>query len=158
MTRAELITELHAVRAEMETLLADVGETWLTEPGALPGWSVKDILAHITSWEVDLLTNLGKVRRGVKPGKTRWASAEIQAQNEKSYAELKDRPLHTVLEDFRGARRQTIRVLEGLTESEVESPADWLHGRSIEQYVVANVLHHEQEHVEELKAWRQNVT
>ena len=97
MTRAELITELHAVRAEMETLLADVGETWLTEPGALPGWSVKDILAHITSWEVDLLTNLGKVRRGVKPGKTRWASAEIQAQNEKSYAELKDRPLHTVL-------------------------------------------------------------
>jgi hypothetical protein len=67
---------------------------------------------------------------------------------------MKDRPLRSVLADFDGARKQTLRVLEGLTDQEAAKPTDWLQGRSLADYIAAMTLDHEREHLEELHRWR----
>ncbi len=154
MQREELLAQLEAVRGKVEDLLAGLSPAQMVTPGVLGGWSVKDMLAHITAWEVDALTNLGKVKRGVKPGTTRWTAAKIQAQNEQWHAEMKDRPMERVLADFRGARRQTRRLLEGMSDQEAQAPAAWLQGRSVVEYIDSHTSDHEAEHLEHLRGWR----
>jgi hypothetical protein len=154
MKRTELLTQLIRVRGELQAILNDLSETHLLMPGAVGDWSVRDLLAHLTAWEVDMLTNIGKVKRGAKPGTTGWSKAAIERQNETWHGEMKDRPLHGVLADFDGARKQTLRVLEGLSDQEVAKPADWLQGRSLADYVASMTLEHEREHLEHLRHWR----
>jgi hypothetical protein len=154
LKRTELLTQLIRVRGELQTLLDDLGEGHLETPGAVDAWSVRDVLAHITAWEVDMLTNLGRVKRGAKPGTTQWNEQTVQRQNETWHAEMHDRPLRSVLADFDGVRKQTLRVLEGLTDQEAAQPQLWLQGRSLAEYVTAMTLDHEREHLEHLRQWR----
>lgn len=51
MTKARLLAELRAARGEWDTLMAAVGEERMTEPGAAGDWSVKDVIAHLTSFD-----------------------------------------------------------------------------------------------------------
>jgi hypothetical protein len=154
LKRTELLTELIRVRAELQAVLDDLSETHLLAPGALGTWSVRDVLAHLTACEVDMLTNLGRVKRGAKPGPTQWTKEAVQKQNEAWHAEMRDRPLNSVLADFHGARKQTLRVLEGMSDQEAAKPADWLQGRSLAEYMADMTLDHEREHLEQLRRWR----
>jgi hypothetical protein len=134
--------------------LEGLTEEQLQLPGAAGEWSVKDILAHITAWEVDLLTNLGKARRGQKPGKVKWTEAEIDAQNAKWQADYRDRPLERVLDDFHGAHKQILRLVEGLSDRELATPMPWGSGQPLYEYFMTYVADHEAEHAPELQAWR----
>jgi hypothetical protein len=154
MKRTQLLTELIRTRAELQALLNDLGENHMLVPGADGAWSVRDVLAHLTAWEVDMLTNMGRVKRGAKPGTVQWTKATIQKQNEIWHTEMKDRPLHRVMLDFDGVRKQTLRVLEGLSDQEAAQPVDWLQGRSLVDYAIEMTLNHEREHLEQLRRWR----
>ena len=156
MKRDELLAALVAARAKLDAALAGMGPEEMTAPGPVGDWSVKDLLAHVTAWDVDLLTNLGKVRRGQKPGRTQWDSAGIQAQNEAWQAELKDRPLERVLADYAGVHQQLLRGVRSLSDAELEAPADWLQGRPLAKYFVDHVVTHEDEHAVELAEWRKH--
>ena len=154
MKRTELLSQLISVRAELQALLRDLSQAHLTTPGALGTWSVRDVLAHLTAWEVDMLTNLGRVKRGAKPGTTQWTKATIEKQNQIWHAEMRDRPLPSILADMDGARKQTLRVLEAMSDQEAAQPADWLQGRSVADYVAEMTINHEREHLENLRHWR----
>src|SRR4051794_4163137 len=136
MKRDELLAALEAARAKLDAALEGMSAEDLTAPGPVGDWSVKDLLAHITSWDVDLLTNLGKIKRGQKPGRTQWDKALIQAQNEAWHQELKDRPLERVLADYDGVHAQVLRLVSSLTDAELEAPASWLGGRPMYKYFV----------------------
>lgn len=154
MTRDELMDALRQARARLDSAIEGLSPDELTTPGPVGDWSVKDLLAHVTAWDVDLLTNLGKVKRGQKPGRTAWDGAGIQAQNEAWHAELKDRALERVLADYDGVHQQLLRQVENLTDAELAAPAPWLQGRPLFRYFVDHVVTHEAEHGAELEAWR----
>ena len=151
MSRAALIADLREARTRLDAALGPLDEARLAEPGR-GDWRLQDILSHLTAWAVDLLTNLGKVRRGQKPGKTQWSAADIQAQNDAWQAEFKDRPAAAVLADFRGVHQQLLRQAESASEAELSAPAAWLQGRSIETYFREHVVDHERKHAAELAA------
>ena len=153
MTRAELLNDLRDARARLNTALGPLDEARLAEPGP-GGWRLQDILSHVTAWGVDLLTNLGKVQRGLKPGKTEWRAPEIQAQNEQWHREFRSRPAAAVLADFHGVHQQLLRQAESFSDKELAAPAAWLHGRSLEDYFRGHVVEHEREHAAELAARR----
>src|SRR5437868_2837701 len=50
-TKAALLQSMEIVRSEWETLLSQIDEQALVQPGVEGGWSVKDIVAHITGYE-----------------------------------------------------------------------------------------------------------
>ena len=153
MTRASLLADLRDARARLTAALGPLDEARLAEAG--PGnWRLQDILTHVTAWAVDLLTNLGKVQRGQKAGKTEWRGPEIEAQNQEWYREFYDRPAGAVLADFHGVHQQLLRKIESLSDAELAAPAAWLQGRSIEDYFRSNVIVHERDHAAELAEWR----
>ena len=47
--REGLVAIIESARMEMEGLIEQVGEANLAEPGVTGEWSVKDILAHLTT-------------------------------------------------------------------------------------------------------------
>ena len=153
MTRAALLADLRDARARLTEAMGPLDETRLAELG--PGeWRRQDILTHVTAWAVDLLTNLGKVQRGQKAGKTDWRGPEIEAQNQAWHREFHDRLPAAVLADFNGVHQQLLRKVESMSDAELAAPAPWLQGRSVEVYVRSNVINHEREHAAEMAEWR----
>lgn len=154
MQATELVAKLQAARADLEAALAGLEPEQLLTPGVLGAWTVKDVLAHLTAWEVELVTGLAKFKRGVSPGKTQYTPAEIEAQNTRWHAEAQSRPLDRVLADLRGVRRQTLRQLETLTERDLNAPRAWLRDSTIAEWVLTWVVEHETEHAQHLAHWR----
>jgi len=149
VTRAGLLADLRDARARLTAALGPLDEATLAEE-ALGNWRRQDLLTHVTAWAVDLLTNLGKVQRGQKAGKTEWRGPEIEAQNEQWHKEFYDRAASAVLADFHGVHQQLVRKVESLSDKDLAAPAAWLQGRSIEDYFRSNVIDHEREHADEL--------
>jgi hypothetical protein len=50
ITKAYLLRELRVARAEWDALMDEVGPARMTEPGAAGDWSVKDVTAHLASY------------------------------------------------------------------------------------------------------------
>ena len=156
MQRDELLAALVAARARLDSALAGLGVDELTGPGPAGDWSIKDLLSHVTACDVDVLTNLGKVKRGQKPGRTAWDKAAVQAQNEAWHIEFKDRALERVLADYDGVHQQMLRQVRGLTDAALQAPASWLQGRPLFRYFLDDVEAHENEHAEEIALWKRS--
>ena len=155
MKRDELTEALETARAKLDAALDGLTEAELEGPGPGSDWSVKDYLAHVTAWDVDLLTNLGKARRGLKPGRTQWNTALILEQNAAWHKELQSRPLERVLADYDGVHAQVLKAVQSLSDAELEAPTAWLQGRPLFQYFVDHIVTHEDEHGAEIAEWRQ---
>lgn len=158
MTRDELLNAFKEARARMEAALAGLSEEQLTRPGLEGEWSVQDVLSHLTAWEAELVTGLARLRRGQKPGKTRWTTAEINEQNAKWYAENKGRPLERVLADFHGVRKQSLRQVEALTDSDLAEPRAFLNQATLADWALTWVIEHETEHAHRIAEWKETLT
>src|SRR5690349_425093 len=49
-TKADLLAQIEADRAEWRALLAEVGEGRMEQPGPMGEWTFKDLAAHLTGW------------------------------------------------------------------------------------------------------------
>ncbi|MGH2521635.1 MAG: ClbS/DfsB family four-helix bundle protein [Anaerolineales bacterium] len=154
MNRGEILAALKDSRARLEAALAGLTETQMAEPGVLGEWSVKDILAHLTAWEVELVTVLGKLQRGQKPGHISWEDDEVEALNAKWYKEYRNRPLDRVLADWRGVRQQTIRQVGALDDKAIHEPRPWFKKRSLFVMIKAETFEHEVEHAAQIEEWQ----
>lgn len=154
MTRSEILATLKHSRAEMERALAGLTEAQMTEPGVVGEWSVKDLLAHLTAWEVQVVTTLGQLQRGQRIKSVPWTDEEAQTLNAQWHADYRDRPLDNVLADFRAVRPQTARQVERLSEADLQEPRKFLSGDSLEKMIAVETFEHEAEHLPHLRAWR----
>jgi uncharacterized protein (TIGR03083 family) len=153
MTRNELLTAMKAARAEMDAALTGLTDEQLVEPGVLGEWTMKDLLAHLTAWEVELVTALGQLQRGQRP-RPMPSDDETDRLNATWHAEQQSRPLERVLADFRAVRTQSLRQVERLTDAELHEPRAWLKGESLEMIVTVETFEHEAEHLPHIREWR----
>ena len=72
MNRSQLLRRVHTAWEALEQSFAALSEARLTEPGVSGEWSVKDILAHVTTWEAEALKYLPLIVEGGTP--PRYAS------------------------------------------------------------------------------------
>lgn len=152
---AELLKTLEDARAGLDAALAGLDEAQFLAANTCGTWSIKDVLAHLTACEAELVTGLSRIRRGQSPGKVLYTDAEIQAQNEEWQAESSDRSLDRVLADFRGVHRQLIRQLESFSDQDLNAPRSWFQNRTIADWVQDEIVAHDREHARELVEWRQ---
>jgi len=50
LNKTQLLTQLRNEQAAWEALLAEIGEAHMTQPEVAGGWSIKEIVAHLTGW------------------------------------------------------------------------------------------------------------
>lgn len=51
VTKAQILDELRSARTEWDALMTEVGEEHMLQTGATGEWSVRDVIAHLTSFD-----------------------------------------------------------------------------------------------------------
>jgi Protein of unknown function (DUF1706) len=155
MTKAELISLLEGRRAEWDALVARVPAERLTEPGATGHWSVKDIIAHMTSYERWFADRLAERLRG----ETYTPTAEDtmgEARNDLFYERDKDLPLADVQEQSRRAFDELMSGVRANDEAFLIEP-QLMPGVPVPvtvwKMLRGDVYDHYPEHVASVAAW-----
>ena len=155
MDKTELLEELEEGQQELIDLLADLPDEALLEPGVVGDWSVKDILAHLSHWEGQLVTLLFQAKQMPKPTTVHFGKEKVDALNERWRAVGQDRALELVWQDWLGVRKQTIRRVGELSEKDLNDPQryPWLKGVPLWQWIANDTLEHEDEHADQIREW-----
>ncbi|MBI3362134.1 MAG: ClbS/DfsB family four-helix bundle protein, partial [Chloroflexi bacterium] len=111
----------------------------------------------ITAWEAEWLKAWGQHKAGKRPVLVE-TDAEVDAQNAQWLKNNKKKPLDKVLADLHGARKQTIRQIENLTEDDLNRVGKfaWLRDRTLADFIAGETFTHEREHAAQIWAWREN--
>ena len=125
MNKAELLQAIRTERARFEAALAQVEPGAMSQPGANGGWSVKDILAHLTTWEQRKLHLLPHYLRGETPHDPAPINgqAEVDAFNRQTFLDNQNRPLKEVHAAFHASHHEMMAAIEALTDAQLQQTA-----------------------------------
>ena len=118
MDKTTFLEKLRTSRARWEAALARVDQSQMETAGKAVHWSVKDIIAHVTWFEREMIDFLND---RALAGSELW----ILPPNERNaaiYAENRSRPLAEVLAEAPQVYRQMLAGVEGLSDEELNSP------------------------------------
>lgn len=157
MNSVELLAMTRRERDRLDALVASLTPEQLTQGGLEGGWSVKDVLAHITAWERrctwTLATErgdpLGEPEAGVGPD-------DVGEFNAAAYAANRDRDLDDVLADAALSYAALLDAVAEVPDSALDLPGtvSWTRQRPLSQYIRDNADEHYREHTAQIEAWR----
>jgi hypothetical protein len=111
----KLLTRLDTTWAAFQESYAGLPESRLTEPGVTDDWSVKDILAHVTTWEDEALKHLPLIIAGGRP--PRYVTyGGIDAFNERMTEQKRNLSLSDVLGQMEDTHRRLIAFVQSVPE------------------------------------------
>jgi hypothetical protein len=156
MNKQELLAHLEQSHDRIMEAIEDLTQEKMETPGVVGEWSIKDLLAHITRWEAELIKLLWQIRQGLKPSGVLVNDESVDDTNARWYQEDRGRGLEQVIEDFQGVRPQTIRRLAQFTDAELADPNryPWAHHDPLISWIAGNSFEHDLEHLEQIMAWR----
>lgn len=152
MDQHALIAAVQGDWADWQQILLQVGEQRMTEAGASGAWSVKDIVAHITFFENEMV---GLLQSRVLAGSDLWGLPQDE-RNHVIYERNQNRTPEDVLAESARVHTQVMHLLAGLSDEDLleashfkDMPADWLPWRIIAE----NTFEHYRDHAGVVRAW-----
>ena|SRR5438132_194269 len=97
---------------ELEGLVASLSSEQAEIPGYLPGWSVKDFLAHLAGW----LAEAGQALEQIGSGTFTDGDVDEESRNDAFVNANRDQPLSFVLFELKATRHRLLHHLHGLAE------------------------------------------
>lgn len=118
MQKAELITWLQDQIRQWESFLGEFGRDRLEQPGVTGPWSMKDVAAHMTGWNLRLVSYIEAGKRGLPHPPPPWPAdlQEDDAINAWIYEANRDRPLRAVLDDTEQVFQQLLATIASLPD------------------------------------------
>jgi uncharacterized protein (TIGR03083 family) len=116
MDRQQLLNTLDQAWAALKESYAGLSDAQLTAPGVMGEWSVKDILAHVTTWEEEALQNLPLLITGGRPPRYAIQYGGIDAFNALMTDQKRGLALAEVLRRLDATHRQLIAYLQRVPE------------------------------------------
>lgn len=151
-SKADLLDKIQSGWQEWQKLLSQVNKEQMEQAGAEGDWSVKDIIAHITWSEREMVPFL---EQHSLAGSELWNLPQDE-RNAAVYHQNQHRPLEDVLAESQNTHEQLVAAAGGLDEQDLTDssrftnmPADWLPW----MLVSGNTYAHYRDHVESVKAW-----
>jgi hypothetical protein len=157
--KTQLLTELHTEQAAWEALLDEIGQAHMTQPEVAGGWSIKDIVAHLTSWRRRSVRRLQALLHHDPDFSPPWPP-ELREDDEINawiYESHRDLPLAEVLSESREVFQQLVETLDAFSEEELQELRRLL---GLEEEQVSGSLffaHFHQEHEPDMRAWLEKV-
>lgn len=152
MNKTELLQQIRDERGALEEVLTRLTTDQMLLPGVDGEWSVKDALAHISAWEQRMLNWIGSHLRGELPQvPLPW---DVERMNAETYAQVKDKSLTQVLEEFHQSYQESLALAERLTEAQLQTQYldTWPMG-PLWLGVAANTNFHYKEHRCDIEKW-----
>jgi hypothetical protein len=158
MDRTELLAQMDAGRARLETALARVDAGELAAPVLHDGWSIKDTLFHIGFWERRAANLYETLRRGDTPVTAR-SDADVDELNARAYKEGQERSPDEVRSEEAAAHLALRQIAATAPEADLFDPArfPWAEGRAFYNWIEGNSYGHYDEHLPEVMAWLDEV-
>ena len=156
--KQEVIGELKASRADFMDALVGLDEMQMLETGVVGIWSVKDIMAHLTAWESEVVTALNRAQGHGVP--RIMQIDDIDEWNEKQYHASAARTLSAVLADFETVHGMLLRMVADYDEKDLLDGRrySWMEGEPLTFLLEENATLHEREHADDIRAWREKMS
>ena len=159
ISKTQLLAELNNENAYLQALLDDIGEANMTQPEVAGGWSIKDIVAHITGWRRRTVRRFQAALNHESDFPPLWPEAlqEDDEINAWIYESNRDRPLADVLSDSREVFQQLVDAIDAFSDDELQDPQrfEWLEGEPLSGKFVFSHFH--EEHEPDMRAWLDRV-
>lgn len=149
MKKQQLIAKLERAWAELQDAYAGLSEAQMLEPGVTGGWSVKDILAHVTVWEAEALKHLPHILEGKRPPTYASQYGGLDAFNAQMSAQKHALPLARVLKDLEETHRQLIAYVQAAPEEQITTATRFRNRLRLDTYS------HYPIHARAIRAWRE---
>jgi hypothetical protein len=113
-SKSELIQAMLDARAKLDSLIERIPRSTMALPGASHEWSVKDIVAHINSY--DRWLALGLALRGQKPPDSWLEGIPLDQFNHRLFLENRNLPLDEVLRQSQDLWYHILQETQALPE------------------------------------------
>jgi DinB superfamily len=122
MTKVELLTELHATRAEWETLLTELISTQLSQSNTVDDWSIKDVIFHCTRYANVYVQALQAAMNHEPPPAEVLDRTPIDERNQLDFQASQQRSEDEVLTDAHLVFGQLIELTQAQSETFLTEP------------------------------------
>ena len=119
MNRQQLLQRLDKAWVDFKASYAGLPEEQLMEPGVTGAWSIRDIIAHVTTWEEEALEHLPSILEGRRPPRYSVAYGGIDAFNALMTKRKEDLSLAEVLRQLDDTHQRLIDLIESAPEDQL---------------------------------------
>ena len=145
-------------------LLRRIDERWITfvgsysglsdremiDPGVIGTWSVKDIIAHVKSWEEEALAHLPVILAGGRPPRYSVTHGGIDAFNAQMTQRNRDVPLFEVMRRQDETHRRLLSFIQGVPEETLATDTRFRRRLRLDTYS------HYPIHARAIRKWREH--
>jgi uncharacterized protein (TIGR03083 family) len=148
MDQHQLLKQLEKAWTALKESYAGLSDSQLTEPGVMDNWSVRDILAHVTTWEEEALKYLPLILAGGRPPRyTQYGG--IDAFNAQMTEQKRGLPLSDVLRQLDETHRRLIDYIRSVPEEHFTRETRFRHRLRLDTYS------HYPKHAKAIREWRE---
>jgi hypothetical protein len=148
MTRTQLLTRLNKAWSDFSDSYAGLSDAQMSESGVTGKWSVRDILAHVTTWEEEALKHLPTILKGDKPPRYSVTYGGIDAFNRIMTERKKTLTLAEVRSDLQNSHTRLIELVGSVVEDQLLTETPFRHRLRLDTYS------HYPKHAEAIRKWR----
>jgi hypothetical protein len=116
--KQQLLKELDNAWAALQESYADLSDAQMTKPDVTDDWSVKDILAHVATWEEEAIKHLPHILEGGRPPRYSVTYGGIDAFNAQMTEQKRELPLSEVLRQLEETHHQLIDYVQSVSEEQ----------------------------------------
>ena len=140
-----LITEINQIRDEMKTVIEKADPNMIIHPG----WSIRELLCHITAWEIVIDKALIAYKKGDTPYFLHEQDFDIF--NDEAVDCRDDLSLDEVIQEWHDVRAALIKTIKKLkaADLDVEMVLPWGSERTVAE-LIEIAGEHEDEHLEDI--------
>src|SRR5947209_16551576 len=147
MDRQKLLRQLERSLAALKESYLGLSDSQLMEPGVIDTWSVKDILAHVTTWEEEALKYLPLIITGGRPPRYIQYGG-IDAFNAQMTEQKRDLALSDVLAQLDETHHRLLDYIRSVPEEHFTRETSFLRRLRLDTYS------HYPLHARAIREWR----
>src|SRR6266699_2827849 len=148
MKKQQLFQKLEKAWTALKESYVGLSDAQLLEPGVMGEWSVKDILAYVTTWEEEALKYLPIILTGGRPPRY-IQSGGIDAFNAQTAEQKRGLALSDVLRQLDETHRRLINYIQSVPEEYFTQETRFRHRLRLDTYS------HYPKHAKAIREWRE---
>jgi hypothetical protein len=150
MKKDQVLNRLEKAWATLQKSYADLSDPQFMQPGVMGDWSVKDILAHVTTWEEEALKYLPLLLTGGRPPRyTQYGG--IDAFNAQMTEQKRDTALSDVLRQLAETHHRLTDYLQSVPDEHFTRETRFRHRLRLDSYS------HYPLHARAIQEWRERL-
>jgi hypothetical protein len=151
MKKQQLLDKLDQIWAALKASYSGMSEEQLTTPGINGDWSVKDTLAHVTTWEQEALKYLPLILEGKRPPRYSVMYGGVDAFNALMTEQKRQLSLAEVLTQLDNTHQEMMEYIRDAPEDQFTTETRFRRRIRLDTYG------HYSHHTQAILEWREHL-